>query len=162
MATLVTTGRAGLAASVKARNIFLGIGSGQTAWDAAGVDPENIASTALQDAIGYRKAAQVDFVTNAAQGAISLPSGRYDVSTADTNLLYCKFTLDFVDASTSTIRETGIFLDVITAGGLPSGQMFFDAASEVTGSGTLYLLEHTASIIRTPATRETFEFVLTF
>lgn len=162
MATLVTTGRAGLAASVKARNIFLGIGSGQTAWDAAGVDPENIASTALQDAIGYRKAAQVDFVTNAAQGAISLPSGRYDVSSADTNLLYCKFTLDFVDASTSTIRETGIFLDVITAGGLPSGQMFFDAASEVTGSGTLYLLEHTASIIRTPATRETFEFVLTF
>jgi hypothetical protein len=162
LATLVTTGRAGLAASVKARNIFLGIGSGQTAWDAAGVDPENIASTALQDAIGYRKAAQVDFVTNAAQGAISLPSGRYDVSTADTNLLYCKFTLDFVDASTSTIRETGIFLDVITAGGLPSGQMFFDAASEVTGSGTLYLLEHTASIIRTPATRETFEFVLTF
>lgn len=162
MATLVTTGRAGLAASVKARNIFLGIGAGQTAWDAAGVDPENIASTALQDAIGYRKAAQVDFVTNAAQGAISLPSGRYDVSTADTNLLYCKFTLDFVDASTSTIRETGIFLDVITAGGLPSGQMFFDAASEVTGSGTLYLLEHTASIIRTPATRETFEFVLTF
>lgn len=162
MATLVTTGRAGLAASVKARNIFLGIGAGQTAWDAAGVDPENIASTGLQDAIGYRKAAQVDFVTNASQGAISLPSGRYDVSTADTNLLYCKFTLDFVDASTSTIRETGIFLDVITAGNLPSGQMFFDAASEVTSSGTLYLLEHTASIIRTPATRETFEFVLTF
>lgn len=162
MATLVTTGRAGLAASVKARNIFLGIGSGQTAWDAAGVDPENIAATALQDPIGYRAAAQVDFVTTAAQGAISLPSGRYDVSSADTNLLYCKFTLDFTDASTSTIRETGIFLDVITGSGLPAGQMFFDAATEVTSSGTLYLLEHTASIIRTPATRETFEFVLTF
>ena len=162
MATLVTTGRAGLAASVKARNIFLGIGSGQTAWDAAGVDPESIASTALQDAIGYRSAAQVDFVTSAAQGAISLPSGRYDVSSADTNLLYCKFTLDFTDASTATIRETGIFLDVVTGNGLPAGQMFFDAATEVTSSGTLYLLEHVSSIIRTPATRETFEFVLTF
>ena len=162
MATLVTSGRAGLAASVKARNIFLGIGAGQVAWDAAGVDPENIAATTLQDPIGYRKAAQVDFVASAAQGAISLPSGRYDVSTADTNLLYCKFTLDFADASSSTIRETGIFLDVITDGSLPSGQMFFEAASEVTASGTLYLLEHTASIIRTPATRETFEFVLTF
>jgi hypothetical protein len=162
LATLVTSGRAGLAASVKARNIFLGIGAGQVAWDAAGVDPENIAATTLQDPIGYRKAAQVDFVASAAQGAISLPSGRYDVSTADTNLLYCKFTLDFADASSSTIRETGIFLDVITDGSLPSGQMFFEAASEVTASGTLYLLEHTASIIRTPATRETFEFVLTF
>ena len=162
MATLVTTGRAGLAASVKARNIFLGIGAGQTAWDTNGVDPENIASTGLYSAIGYRKAAQVEFVTSAASGAISLPSGRYDVSSADTNLLYCKFTLDFVDASSSTIRETGIFLDVITGSGLPAGQMFFDAATEVTSSGTLYLLEHLSSIIRTPATRETFEFVLTF
>ncbi len=162
MATLVTTGRAGLAASVKARNIFLGIGAGQTAWDANGVDPENIASTGLYSAIGYRKAAQVEFVTSAAAGAISLPSGRYDVSSADTNLLYCKFTLDFADASTSTIRETGIFLDVITGSGLPAGQMFFDAATEVTSPGTLYLLEHLSSIIRTPATRETFEFVLTF
>jgi len=162
LATLVTTGRAGLAASVKARNIFLGIGAGQTAWDANGVDPENIASTGLYSAIGYRKAAQVEFVTSAAAGAISLPSGRYDVSSADTNLLYCKFTLDFADASTSTIRETGIFLDVITGSGLPAGQMFFDAATEVTSPGTLYLLEHLSSIIRTPATRETFEFVLTF
>lgn len=162
MATLVTTGRAGLAASVAARNIFLGIGSGLASWDSNGVDPENIASTALQDPIGYRKAAQVDFVSSAAQGAISLPSGRYDVSAGQTNLLYCKFTLDFVDASTATIRETGIFLDVITGSGLPSGQMFFDAATEVTSSGTLYLLEHLSSIIRTPATRETFEFVLTF
>jgi hypothetical protein len=47
----VTSGRAGLAASVKARNIFLGIGAGQTAWDANGVDPENINSTTLYDAI---------------------------------------------------------------------------------------------------------------
>ena len=140
MATLVTTGRAGLAASVAARNIFLGIGAGQTAWDANGVDPENIGSTALYDAIGYRKSAQVDFVVSAAQGAISLPSGRYDVSSSQTNLLYCKFTLDFTDASTSAIRETGIFLDVQTASGLPAGQMFFDASTEVTDSGTLYLL----------------------
>ncbi len=162
MATLVTTGRAGLAASVAARNIFLGIVAGQTSWDANGVDPENIGSTALYDAIGYRKAAQVDFVTTASQGAISLPSGRYDVSTSQTNLLYCKFTLDFVDASTATIRETGIFLDVQTGTSLPAGQMFFDANTEVTDPGTLYLIEHVSSIIRTPATRETFEFVLTF
>ena len=162
MATLVTTGRAGLAASVAARNIFLGIGAGQTSWDANGVDPENIGSTALYAPIGYRKSAQVDFVVSAAQGAISLPSGRYDVSSSQTNLLYCKFTLDFADASTSTIRETGIFLDVQTGTGLPAGQMFFDANTEVTSSGTLYLIEHVSSIIRTPATRETFEFVLTF
>lgn len=162
MATLVTTGRAGLAASVAARDIYLGIGAGATSWDANGVPPEDITSTGLLDPIGYRKSAQVDFVLPAAQGAISLPSGRYDVSQTQTNYLYLRFTLDFTDASTSTIRETGIFLDTQTNTGLPAGQMFFDAATEVTADGTLYLLEHVASIIRTPATRETFEFVLTF
>ena len=162
MATLVTTGRAGLAASVAARDIYLGIGAGATSWDANGVPPEDITSTGLLDPIGYRKSAQVDFVLPAANGAISLPSGRYDVSPTQTNYLYLRFTLDFTDASTSTIRETGIFLDTQTNTGLPAGQMFFDAQTEVTADGTLYLLEHVASIIRTPATRETFEFVLTF
>ena len=161
MATLVTTGRAGLAASVAARDIYLGIGAGATSWDTNGVPAENITSTGLLDPIGYRKSAQVDFVLPAAQGAISLPSGRYDVSASQTNYLYLRFTLDFTDASTSTIRETGIFLDTQTTASLPAGQMFFPD-TDVTDDGTLYLLEHVASIIRTPATRETFEFVLTF
>lgn len=161
MATLVTTGRAGLAASVAAREIYLGVGAGDSDWDAEGTPAENITSSALMAPIGYRKAAQVSFVTPAAEGAISLPSGRYDVSATQTNYLYLRFTLDFENASTATIRETGIFLDTVTVDGLPSGQMFFDD-SEIDEAGTLYLLEHVAAIIRTPATRETFEFVLTF
>lgn len=161
MATLTTSGRAGLAASVAARNIFLGVGAGDASWDANGTPPENISSSALASPIGFRKAAQVNFVAPAAEGAISLPSGRYDVSETQTNYLYLRFTLDFENASTATIRETGILLDTVVDAQLPAGQMFFSAA-EVTDPGTLYLLEHVAAIIRTPATRETFEFVLTF
>jgi hypothetical protein len=161
MATLVTTGRAGLAASVAAREIYLGIGTGDASWDANGTPPEDITSAALAAPIGFRKAAQVSFVTPAAEGAISLPSGRYDVSETQTNFLYLRFTLDFENANTATIRETGILLDTVVDGQLPPGQMFFEAA-EVTAPGTLYLLEHVPAIIRTPATRETFEFVLTF
>jgi len=161
MATLVTTGRAGLAASVAARNIFLGVGAGDVQWDSLGTPAENISSTGLASALGYRKTAQVSFVIPAAEGAIVLPSGRYDVSQTQTNYLYLRFTLDFEDINSSTIRETGIFLDAVTGEGLPPGQMFF-SPSQVTAQGTLYLLEHVAAIIRTPATRETFEFVLTF
>ena len=161
MATLVTSGRAGLAASVAAREIFLGVGGGDSAWDANGTPPEDITSAALAAPIGFRKAAQVSFVAPAAEGAISLPSGRYDVSETQTNFLYLRFTLDFENASTATIRETGILLDTVVDEELPPGQMFFDAA-EVVDPGTLYLLEHVPAIIRTPATRETFEFVLTF
>lgn len=161
MATLVTSGRAGLAASVASREIFLGVGAGNASWDSSGTPPENITSSALLSPIGYRKAAQVSFVTPAPQGAISLPSGRYDVSATQTNYLYLRFTLDFENASTATIRETGILLDTQSNEGLPIGQMFFDAV-EIEDPGTLYLLEHVPAIIRTPATRETFEFVLTF
>lgn len=161
MATLVTTGRAGLAASVAAREIYLGVGGGSSSWDANGTPAESITSSALMAPIGYRKAAQVSFVTPAAEGAISLPSGRYDVSATQTNYLYLRFTLDFENASTATIRETGILLDTVTDPALPAGQMFF-SAEQVSDPGTLYLLEHVAAIIRTPATRETFEFVLTF
>lgn len=160
MATLVTSGRAGLAASVKARNIFLGIGSGQTSWDSS-LPSEATSSTSLNNPIGYRKSTQADFVTTDANGAITLPSGNYTVSSSETNLLYIKFQLQFEDANTSTIRETGIFLDTVVDSSLPSGQMFF-TSSEVSSTGTLYLIEHIASVIRTPATRESFEFVLTF
>ena len=153
MATLVTSGRAGLAASVKARNIFLGIGAGQTAWDANGVDPENINSTTLYDAIGYRKAAQVDFVTSAAQGAISLPSGRYDVRrlTQTCSIASSRWILQMPAHQPS--GKLAFSWTLSPGASLPAGQMFFDAATEVTSSGTLYLLEHVSSIIRTPATR---------
>lgn len=161
MATLTQDGRAGLAASVKARDIYLGIGSGDAAWDANGAPAESTASSSLLAAVGYRVATQKDFVTPNANGAISLPSGRYDISATQTNNLYLRFTLDFADASSSTIRETGIFLDTTPNTGLPVGQQFF-TTSEISDAGTLYLVEHIAAIIRTAATRETFEFVLQF
>jgi hypothetical protein len=161
MATLTTSGRAGLAASVAARNIFLGLGGGSASWDSEGTPPETVESAVLAAPLGYRKAAQVSFVTPDEQGGIVLPSGRYELSATQTNHLYLRFTLDFEDISSSTIRETAVFLDVEVDEQLPPGQVFYEAV-EVTDPGTLYLIEHVPAIIRTPATRETFEFVLTF
>lgn len=160
MATLTQSGRAGLAASVKDRNIYIGIGAGATSWDAS-TPAESTTSTGLTDAVGYRITSQKDFVVADASGSISLPSGRFEISSAQTNQLYLRFTLDFADASTSTVRETAVFLDATPSSGLPAGQVFF-APSDMTSSGTLYLIEHVPAIIRTAATRETFEFVLTF
>lgn len=161
MATLTTSGRAGLATAIAGRNLFLGVGSGQASWDTNGTPPENINSSALIAAVGFRKASQVSFVTPAAQGSIVLPNGRYNLVESPTNYLYLRFTLDFTDASTVTIRETGVMLDTLPSTGLPAGQMFFTPL-QVQSPGTLYLLENVPAIIRTPATRETFEFVLTF
>ena len=112
-------------------------------------------------AIGYRKTAQLDFATTDPAGSIVLPTGRYNISATQTNHLYLRFALDFTDASTATIRQTGLFLGTTPNAGLPVGQMFF-LPTEIADPGTLYLLEHVTAINRTPATRETFEFVLTF
>jgi len=161
MATLVTSGRAGLAASVASQDIFLGLGAGNSSWDVDGTPAEDIADTALIATIGYRKTAQVDFATADPAGSIVLPTGRYNISPTQTNHLYMRFSLDFADASTATIRQTGLFLGTTPNGGLPVGQMFF-LPTEIADPGTLYLLEHVTAINRTPATRETFEFVLTF
>ena len=62
MATLVTTGRAGLAASVAARNIFLGIGSGLASWDSNGVDWMRWDSLGFAwDSLGIRSYKWIDF-----------------------------------------------------------------------------------------------------
>ena len=161
MATLTTSGRAGLAASVKDRNIYIGIGSGSASWDGGNTPAESTSSTALTTAVGYRLTSQKDFVVADAAGSISLPSGRFEISASQTNQLYLRFTLDFSDADTDTIRETAVFLDAVPDATLPAGQVFF-TPSDMTGIGSLYLIEHVPAIIRTSATRETFEFVLTF
>ena len=161
MATLTQSGRAGLAASVKDRNIYIGIGSGSATWDSNGAPAESTSATSLLADVGYRITSQKDFVVADANGAISLPSGRFAVSATQTNQLYLRFTLDFADASTETVRETAVFLDATPDENLPAGQVFF-APNDMTSTGTLYLIEHVPAIIRTSATRETFEFVLTF
>ena len=161
MATLTTSGRAGLAASVKDRSIYIGIGSGQSAWDGGNTPAESTTSTALTTAVGYRLTSQKDFVVADVAGSISLPSGRFEISATQTNQLYLRFTLDFADASSDTIRETAVFLDSTPNTGLPAGQVFFEPG-DMNDVGSLYLIEHVPAIIRTSATRETFEFVLTF
>ena len=161
MATLTQSGRAGLAASVKDRDIYIGIGSGATSWDSSGAPAESTTATSLLNAVGYRVTSQKDFVVADAAGSISLPSGRFEVSQTQTSQLYLRFTLDFADAATETVRETAVFLDASPNSGLPAGQVFF-APSDMQTTGTLYLIEHVPAIIRTSATRETFEFVLTF
>lgn len=160
MATLVTSGRTAIAASVKDGDIFMGWGSGDVAWDTTPV-PEEVSKTALLAPVGYRKLTESAFCTPDPAGGIVVPTGRFAISATPTNHLYLRFTFDFEDSPTAQIRETGVFLNTVTQAGLPLGQMYF-APGQVTTVGTMLLAENIARINRTPATRETFEFVVTF
>ena len=77
-----------------------------------------------------------------------------------TEYLYFRFYFDFVDASDQVIREAGIFLNTVTDPSLPAGQKYFDAA-DIDAAGELLLLDNLQTkIVRTPASRATFEYVI--
>lgn len=126
-----------------------------------GRPPEDVAQTALRGEVGRRLAEEVAFVVPATEGAIVVPSGRYDLSEDPTNHLMVRVRFDFADAATAVVREEAVFVGTVTEPDLPPGQRFF-TPDQVVEPGILLLLQHSVPIVRQPSTRETFEFVITF
>lgn len=160
MAVLTTSGRIAIATAIKARTAHLAWGSGDPAWGNSPPSPP-VNATALVAEIARRKANQVEYCVAASSGAISVPEGRFDITSTPTNNLYFKFHFEFADAPTATIREAAIFLDTVLAAGVPSGQ-FYLLPAEVAQPGTMLVLERLTPIIRASTKRELFEFVVTF
>ncbi|MCW2248298.1 hypothetical protein M2352_003932 [Azospirillum fermentarium] len=121
----------------------------------------SVNATSLTAEVGRRALTAVQFCTPDPAGAIIAPSGRFTPSPTPTNNLHFRFVFDFGDAATETIREVGVVIDSVMQAGLPAGQMYFQP-SEVATPGILLLVENVAPIVRSAATRETFEFVHTF
>lgn len=123
--------------------------------------PESIGQTALLREVGRRVVDEVHFVAADPEGEIVVPTGRYRISSNPTNHMFVRVRFDFEDASTSTIREQGLFVGTQTDPALPLGQKFFIPA-QITDPGILLVLQNSVPIVRQPSTRETFEFVVTF
>jgi hypothetical protein len=117
-------------------------------------------NTSLESEIGRRIAAEVDFVVSDANGNLSTPDGsRWTVSTTPTRYLYVSVLFDFLEASTETIREVGIFVGTVAADGVPVGQLYL-TPDQVKNPGYLYLLDRFAGIPRSPSSRQGFSYVL--
>lgn len=159
MPILTTSGRVVIAESIAERPVHLAWGTGDGAW----VSPpsEDAAATELLNEIGRREASEVSYVVPDSGGDIVLPTGVYSRSVTPTNHLYVSTNFDFADASSSVIREIGLFVGTEVIGGLPVGQKYFVPA-EVDAPGRLLHLENLAPIFRSPAIRENFEVVITF
>lgn len=159
MATLTNSGRAALAAALASQPLHFAWGSGLPAWDAAPV-VEAVTDTALVNEIGRRLVTDVKFVSEDPAGEIVVPTGRYTVSATPTRHLLIRIAYDFSDAPASVIREVALFAGTVTQAGLPAGQRYFEPG-QITSPGTLVSLERSTPINRSPATRETFEHVIT-
>lgn len=123
--------------------------------------PEETTATGLLNEVGRRTVDEVLFCVPDENGDLITPTGRFTASNEPTNNLHLRFTFDFEDSPTETIRELGIMVGTEMIDGLPAGQRYFSPA-EIANPGILLVLEHSVPLVRTVATRETFSFVVTF
>jgi hypothetical protein len=160
MAILTQSGRAALAQAMKNQTMHVAWGTGDAAWDTESVPEDSLQETLLHE-VGRRAVNEVFFCVPDEQGELEAANGRFSLSTTPTRNLFIKVRYDFSDASGHTIRELGLFINSETDEELPPGQEYF-LPSQVTDPGILLLLEHVSAMIRTPAVRESFSFVVSF
>jgi hypothetical protein len=159
MPILTKSGRVVIAESIAARPLHLAWGTGDGAWMTPPSEDAN--ATALEHEVGRREATEVAYVVADPAGDILLPTGTYRRSVTPTNNLYVRTNFDFADASSSVIREIGLFVGTLPIAGLPAGQSYFLPA-QVSAPGRLLHLENLQPIYRSSAIRESFEIVVTF
>jgi hypothetical protein len=160
MAILTQSGRAAMAAAVKNQKMHIAWGTGDTAWDSDPI-PEDTAQETLFNEVGRRVVEEVVFCEPDDQGELEASNGRFTASDVPTRNLFIRVRYDFTDGSEYTIREVGLFINSETDDELPPGQQYF-LPHQVTSPGILLLLEHEPAMIRSPAVRESFCFVVTF
>jgi hypothetical protein len=162
MAILTTSGRTALAIAVAGQPLHLAWGTGDPNWDNS-AESEPVNATALLSEVGRRASPQLLFVYQDSGGALSLPSGRWAISGTPTNNLYMRFSFDYTDGSAATIRELGIFVGTVIKAEVISatpGKLYFPP-TDIQSPGTLLALQRVPKILRSAATRQAFEFVLT-
>lgn len=156
---LVESGRAAIAAAIKAQPIHLAWGSGSASWDTTPV-PETIDLSALTLEVGRRVATQVEYCVPDVAGTIVIPSGRFTISQTATNHLYMRFAFDYADATSETIREIGVFTGTVKKATVPDGTLYLLPA-DIETPGTMLVVERVTAFTRTSSVRQAFEIVVT-
>jgi len=87
-------------------------------------------------------------------------TARFRAVLEPTPFLYLRVNFDFADASNQVVREVGVFLNTTVQEGLPPGQKYF-TPDQLANPGRLLAIQRMdPSIARSPAVRQTFDFVL--
>lgn len=171
LATLTRMGRAAIAKAILERPLHLAWGTGDAAWDVEGATlPSLVDATALAAEVGRRTVSASGFVEPSDTGGIVIPVGvqpdgsveeaRYAQVAGPTPYIYVRVNYDFTDANNAIIREMGVFMDTMTAAGLPAGQQYF-TPGEIADPGLLLATQIISpAISRSPSVRQTVEFVL--
>lgn len=160
MTVFTAQGRVAVAKALKTTQLYVAWGAGDSAWDAAPVDPP-VDDTALVVEIGRRKILTTSYASPDANGNIITPAGKFSASMEPTNCLYIETTFDYLDSPGIEVREVGVFSGGATDGALPPGQVYFPVA-DVTVPGDLIVIARFPKVIHTNTNRQTFRFVISF
>lgn len=174
LATLTNIGRAAFVRAVAALPLHFAWGSGLVAWDN---DPDQphlneslVEAASLTNELGRRQVNRVGFAAPDPDGEIVIPIGRltdgevevgrYSLSEKATPTLYVRVDFEFADAGNQIIREVGLFVNTVVKAELPPGQRYFLPA-ELEDQGELLAIQRLdPSILRSPAVRQSFDFIL--
>ncbi len=154
-------GRVVVATAVRAQAMYLGVGSGLAAWDAAPTAPA-AADVGLVTPIAIVRPSQYAYVTqDNAAGTIAMPDGsKWAMSATPTRFLFLSAMLGFTDGPTETLREAGLFLGSTFAADVTAGQTYIPWA-KVTNAGSMLAVQRFAPIQRA-GTQETFNRIISF
>jgi hypothetical protein len=172
MATLTHSGRAAIAHAIASRPLHAAWGSGQDGWDGLADDalPSLVERDALFNEIGRRALSSLGFVVPDPEGGITVPVGEYPDGSVElaryrqveypTPYLYMRVNYDFADASNAVVREIAVMMDTVVKEDLPPGQMYFHP-DQIEDQGKMLAMQiQRPTLQRSPAVRQTLEFVL--
>lgn len=174
LATLTNSGRAAIAQAILSLPLHYAWGSGEPGWDD---DPDKqhldvplVDAVALNNELGRRAVTAAAYVLPDSEGEIVIPEGRdsqggvvearFSISPTPTRFIYLRANFDYDNASNQIIREVAVFSNTTIKEGLPPGQRYFTPA-DVEDPGHLLCIQRLDPVIlRSPAIRHSFEFVL--
>ncbi|NSW86777.1 MAG: DUF4815 domain-containing protein [Syntrophobacteraceae bacterium] len=144
-------------------------------WELPGAEPETgvtyqvtyryRVSLALRHALELEKGRRLvtlkTYAVEDPNGSIIANGTKWSSTDTPTRNLYLQFKFDADDAPTDIIYQLGIFMGTTPAEGVAPDKQYL-LPSEIGNAGILFMAENVAPFARNPATREMFEYVITF
>jgi len=152
---------------VKNANVWIGIGR-TAAWDEADAPPEpNPNATQLDELVALKKAETLTLIVPDPSGTIEHlgqkwgPVSVEEARQKNARWVYVAAWLRYDELPIVTYRQTGVFVDVQMADGVPPGKLVL-LPEEIADPGYLLVLNNRSPISRAADQKELVEFVIEF
>ena len=122
--------------------------------------PEDLGDTQLLQEVGRIKSQVAEYVVPDGAGVIEVDGINWTISANPTKYIYLKFQFDQTHNSSDFIHQLGLFTDTVVQAG--DEALEYVQPTSITDIGQMILLENQPVLIRNSATKEAYEFVITF